>query len=204
MLAETHRRVVRRVNEEIKKEYEINLNIDKLTWGSVAPDVLPYYRMIRHYKDESIKYISKEIVLLIHLFRYSKLEDLTKIQNNYFSRKIGIISHYLCDYTCYPHAYRKTYMGNMREHMLYESELNRYSATHEFEKLEFEMLKVSNDSNLTSIVEEYIEKIVSEYMYSEPSFSNDLNFGFLLAYKITSFIIEAIHSYNEEMSYQFI
>nr|WP_268802061.1 zinc dependent phospholipase C family protein [Peptoniphilus asaccharolyticus] len=181
MLAETHRRVIRRVNQEIKNEYGINLNIDKLTWGSVAPDVLPYYRMIRHYKDESIKYISKEIVLLIHLFRYSKLENLNKIQNNYFSRKLGIISHYLCDYTCYPHAYRKTYMGNMREHMKYESDLNKYSAKHEFELFSFKNLNVNSEDNLVKYVEEYIESIVKEYMLNQPNFSNDLNFGFLLS-----------------------
>ncbi|MBL7575143.1 zinc dependent phospholipase C family protein [Peptoniphilus asaccharolyticus] len=181
ILAETHRRVIRRVNQEIKNEYGINLNIDKLTWGSVAPDVLPYYRMIRHYKDESIKYISKEIVLLIHLFRYSKLENLNKIQNNYFSRKLGIISHYLCDYTCYPHAYRKTYMGNMREHMKYESDLNKYSAKHEFELFSFKNLNVNSEDNLVKYVEEYIESIVKEYMLNQPNFSNDLNFGFLLS-----------------------
>lgn len=184
--------------------YDINLNIEKLSWGSVAPDVLPYYRLIRHYKDESIDYISKEIVMLIHLFRYTDLNKLNKVQNDYLSKKIGIISHYLSDYTCYPHAHRKTYINGMREHMKYESDLNRYSTIHEFKNIIVNDIDVDESGKLVEIVKAYIEKVVNNYLLEEPSFSNDLDYALLLSYQVAAFIVETIKVYNEDMEYRLI
>lgn len=142
--------------------------------------------------------------MLIHLFRYSNLKKLNKIQLNYLSRKIGIISHYLCDYTCYPHAHRKTYMGNMREHMKYEVDLNKYSSSHEFKRLYLEKFVYTNSDNLVGKVEECINRVVEIYMNEKSSFDNDLNFAYELSYSVASFVIETIYDYREDMEFQFI
>lgn len=178
--------------------------MSKLTWGSVAPDVLPYYRLIRHYKDESIEYITNEIIMLVRMFRYSKYENLNKIQLNYLSRKIGIISHYLCDYTCYPHAHRQTYVNGMREHMKYETELNRYSSVHDYKDIHLKGFELSDKGKISEDIKIYINEIVDEYMSESPKFSVDLNYALFLSYQITSFIIETILSYSEDMEYRLI
>ena len=50
--------------------YGIKLDKNKLLWGSVAPDILPQFRLHRHYKKESLNYIVNEIIKLIFLSRF--------------------------------------------------------------------------------------------------------------------------------------
>ncbi|CDZ75051.1 hypothetical protein ING2D1G_0893 [Peptoniphilus sp. ING2-D1G] len=209
ILAQTHKLVANNIHQVILKKYGIELNISKLEWGSVAPDVLPYYKLIRHYKDESLNYIVREIISLIYLCRYSDLinaEDSLVIR--YLSRKIGIISHYLCDYTCYPHAHRMTFLNDMKSHIKYESDLAEYALIHSFKNLnlDIEKLNIYDDSNrsLNTRVSEYINKIIDDYLEAGSCFENDLNYAFELSKEITCFIIETILDYSEEMQYQFI
>ncbi|MGO3751285.1 MAG: zinc dependent phospholipase C family protein [Peptoniphilaceae bacterium] len=209
ILSQTHKLVARKIHNIILEKYNLNLNIDKLQWGSIAPDILPYYKLKRHYKEESLDYISKEIIALIYLYRYANLNDgINKLLLNHLSKKIGIISHYLCDYTCFPHAYRMTFVGNMKSHMIYESDLNIYSANHEFKEinLPIDNLKIENESKklLQVKIKNYIDKIVESYVNNRKGFSDDLDYGLKLSSEISCFIIEVILNYSEDMQYQFI
>lgn len=58
ILPDTHKIVAKIVHDRIKDKYNVNLNLEKMLWGSVAPDVLPYYKLKRHYFDESGDYIA--------------------------------------------------------------------------------------------------------------------------------------------------
>lgn len=209
ILAETHRIIVEETYKYILEDYNIKLNLDKLKWGSVAPDVLPYYRLKRHYLDESVSWISKEISNLIYLSRYHKFgEEVDSFFMKFFSRQLGIIFHYLSDYNCYPHATRMTYTKSMREHMKYESEMNIYAKNHKFEFKKIELKNIdlygSDLTKLNTKIEEYIKDYVKEYLSSENSFSNDMDFAFSLCLNISSFVFATILNYTEDMEYQFI
>lgn len=139
ILANTHKVIATIIHQRVKQDYNINLNLNKIQWGSVCPDVLPYYKLIRHYQKESINFISKEISNLIYFCRYSNLQENTNpILINYLSKKLGIISHYLSDYCCYPHAYRMTFFDDMKAHIKYESDLNVYVLSQKFKEENYE------------------------------------------------------------------
>lgn len=208
ILTDSHKLIAREIHKDIMENYNVDLDIDKLQWGSIAPDVLPYYKFKRHYKDESLEFISKEIVHLIFLGRYSNLKNKNSFFIRQLSKKIGIISHYLCDFTCYPHAYRVTFMDDMKSHLKYESDLNEYAINiHKFndKNLSTEDLNIYGDDSkkLADIVGEYIDSVVEEYMEDEKSFSNDLDYALKLSSNVALFIIEMILNYSEEMEYQF-
>ncbi len=208
ILAETHRKIAGKIYDKILYEYGIELNLDKLEWGAVAPDYLPYYKFKRHYKEESINFICGEIVNLIFICRYADLySDKNSFLIKYLSKRIGIISHYLCDYTCYPHAYRMTFIGNMKKHIKYESDLNDYAKEYNFENNHISINSINIECNsldsLFFTVKNYINYVIDNYKSEENSFSNDLNYAMKLSYNMTDFIVETILDYSEEMGYQF-
>lgn len=208
ILAETHKIIASEIYKKIELDYDVKLDKKKLLWGCIAPDYVPYYKFIRHYKDESIDYICKEIVKLIILCKYIDIENENSLIIPYLSKKIGIISHYLCDYTCYPHAYRMTFVGNMRSHIKYESDLNVYAKEHIFERVDInsEVLDINFDDNynLLNKARVFIDNVVNSYMNSNHSFGNDLNYSVSLSESIACFIIENIINYSEEIEVQFI
>ncbi|MGN9165615.1 zinc dependent phospholipase C family protein [Tissierellaceae bacterium HCP3S3_D8] len=187
--------------------YGLKLNKDKLLWGSIAPDVLPQYRFIRHYKDESINYIVKEIMKIIFVSRYIEFNGiLDPIAINVLSKKIGIISHYLSDYVCLPHANRWTFADSMLKHVRYESRLNDFVKTHDFKTNVIDVDDIDiyggEFKDLKSKIRKYIEDVIEEYSL-KTSFTNDLNFALSINLKISYFILDTINEYSEEIHSQF-
>ncbi|MBS6610055.1 zinc dependent phospholipase C family protein [Peptoniphilus rhinitidis] len=201
------------VHDRIKEKYEINLNLEKMLWGSIAPDVLPYYKTKRHYFDESGDYIAREISKLIYFSRYSYSEgNESKLFINYISKKLGIIMHYLCDFVCYPHAYRMTFVDNFRKHVKYEQDLaiyareNKYLEEHFIDTIKSENINffANIDQKLELKIKNYLVEVIKEYKSSNHSFDNDLNFALNLSTNISLLVIESILDYGEELDIQFI
>ncbi|MFR7760039.1 MAG: zinc dependent phospholipase C family protein, partial [Peptoniphilus grossensis] len=213
ILPDTHKIVAKIVHDRIKEKYNVNLNLDKMLWGSIAPDVLPYYKTKRHYFDESGDYIAREISKLIYFSRYSYSEgNESKLFINYMSKKLGIIMHYLCDFVCYPHAYRMTFIENLRKHVKYEQDLALYARENKFLEESFRDVISCEDINffensnikLEKKVKAYLIKVTEEYKDSNHSFDNDLNFALNLSTNISILVIESILEYNGEFDILFI
>ena len=213
ILPDTHKIVAKIVHDRIKEKYNVNLNLDKMLWGSIAPDVLPYYKTKRHYFDESGDYIAREISKLIYFSRYSYSEgNESKLFINYMSKKLGIIMHYLCDFVCYPHAYRMTFIENLRKHVKYEQDLALYARENKFLEESFRDVISCEDINffensdikLEKKVKAYLIKVIEEYKDSNHSYDNDLNFALNLSTNISILVIESILEYNGEFDIQFI
>ena len=213
ILPDTHKIVAKIVHDRIKEKYNVNLNLDKMLWGSIAHDVLPYYKTKRHYFDESGDYIAREISKLIYFSRYSYSEgNESKLFINYMSKKLGIIMHYLCDFVCYPHAYRMTFIENLRKHVKYEQDLALYARENKFLEESFRDVISCEDINffensdikLEKKVKAYLIKVIEEYKDSNHSFDNDLNFALNLSTNISILVIESILEYNGEFDIQFI
>ena len=188
ILPDTHKIVAKIVHDRIKDKYNVNLNLEKMLWGSVAPDVLPYYKLKRHYFDESGDYIAKEITKLIFFSRFSYSEgNESKLLINYVSRRLGIIMHYLCDFVCYPHAYRMTFVENLRKHVKYEQDLALYARENKYLEKDF--------SSVISI---------DQYKESNHSFDNDLNFALNLCTNISILVIESSLQFQGDFDIQYI
>jgi len=145
---------------------------------------------------------------IIFVCRYVDLEKLPDpIAVKALSKKIGIISHYLSDYVCYPHANRWTFFGTMKKHIKYESLLNDYAKTHDFKKSVIQADDIDiYDGNLISFrskIKNYINDVIQEYD-AKVSFANDLDFALSLNLKISYFIIDTIREYTEELHPHFV
>ena len=179
IFAETHKIIANNIYENIYRVHDIKLDRKKLLWGSVAPDYLPKYKFIRHYHDESINYITKEIINVIFISRYLELNKaLDPITMNLLSNKIGIISHYLSDYVCTPHAKRWTFSDSMVKHIKYESKLNDFAENHTFRKhiINVDDIDIFDNEmiDMKLLVKDYIEEVIEEYSI-KTSFKNDLD-----------------------------
>ncbi len=209
IFADAHKIIAKEMNENIFDIYKINLDEDSLIWGSILPDLLPKYKLIRHYKDESLDFVTKEIIKIIYSNRKLDIKgSIDPLSMKNLSRRIGIVSHYISDYTCLPHAKRWTFRDNMFKHLKYESKLNEYAKNHEFKsnKIETENLDIyeMDIETLNNNIKEYINNIIEEEYSLKESFSNDLNFSMSLNVKLTSFILNAIELYSREVERDFI
>jgi len=204
MFGDTHKIIATNIHENIEDIYDIELNKDSLLWGSVAPDILPQYRLHRHYEKESLNYIVNEIVKLIFISRYIDFDSkIDPLKIKLLSKKIGIISHYLSDFVCLPHADRWTFTTSMFKHIDYEAKLNEYAPNHEFRKniIQLEDIDIYQDRiiKLRPIVKEYIENVIKEYS-KERGFDVDLDYALSLNLKVSYFIIDTINAYSAETS----
>lgn len=73
IFGDTHKIIANKIYENIFDIYGIKLDNNSLLWGSVAPDILPQFRLHRHYKKESLNYVVNEIIKLIFLTRFIDL-----------------------------------------------------------------------------------------------------------------------------------
>ena len=145
-----------------------------------------------------------KLIFVSRYINFKKLDD--PIALKLLSREIGIISHYLSDYVCYPHANRWTFFGSMKKHIKYESNLNDFARTHDFKKnvVQVEDIDIYDGKfiSLKSKIKDYIDEVVKDYS-KKNSFTNDLNFALSINLKMTYFILDTINEYSEELYSQF-
>jgi len=204
IFSDSHKIIASKVYDNVFDIYGLKLDKQKLLWGSVCPDILPQYKFIRHYKEESLNFIAKEIMKVIFISRYLEFNKiLDPLAIKILSKKIGVISHYLSDYVCLPHANRWTFTDSMIKHIKYESQLNDFATKHDFKKnvINTDDLDIYNipQAKLKRTIKEYITEVVEEYSL-KTSFKNDLDFALSLNLKISYFILDTIIAYSDEMA----
>lgn len=211
MLAETHKIVAKEVHSHLLMQYGVELNKKELLRGSVAPDFLPHLKAIRHYKEESIGYISKEILKLIILVMntdFSKPSDSFKIRK--ISRKLGIISHYLADYMTHPHARRITCITkeSALEHFRYERSLNGVAKNYEFSydlKENWEPVDLNHSLFFSRFsIADGIEAVIEEYLEQPINYETDLDYAINLNLFIAEVVFEAAFAFSGQKELQLV
>lgn len=153
-------------------------------WGNVQPDIVPGLALKSHYKDDSLNFVIQEIQKLSNM-QPSMLKN-KHVRNN-FSVDIGIISHFLSDFLCYPHYKDWRYNSSMMlPHIRFEKGLNITAKNiNNIPSLSLQPIR-GFESN---ILESFIESVLCEYALNE-NYLNDLIF----ASSICTEIIESIFS----------
>lgn len=196
IFAETHRIIARNLCANIKEKYGIELHEEKLSWGSVVPDLYPKYKLKKHYLEDSLQFITAEIATLIFMSRFIHLEESpNSIAKKIFSRHLGIISHYLSDFTCSAHANNWRFNGYMRKHVQYEKMVNETAKCHVFEPIELKTEPIQTHLlmlGLRNQVSQQILSIIEEYAEKEPSIETDLDFALALNTRMASFVIDTV------------
>lgn len=97
------------LGKELINNGYIEINTDSFIYGNVLPDLNLKYRMTKHEKK-----VDWNIVLKI-------IDDIAYNQeeiNENISTKLGMLSHYLCDFFTFPH--NEEFKRNIICHELYE------------------------------------------------------------------------------------
>jgi hypothetical protein len=104
MRLEIHYRIGKKVCGELK-ELGLYVNEKLFLLGNFYPDLIHSYLWRKHEYRYSKAYIAK------------KIEQLKK-RPLFFSFHLGILTHYICDYFCYPHS--GVYDKSVFHHIMYE------------------------------------------------------------------------------------
>lgn len=100
------------VRKIINKDIGIKLNLLGYMVGNILPDIRARFNSQPHYIDASLEYVVNSSQNLIN-------NDERLSRDSYqFSKRMGIINHYLSDFFCYPH--QACYNEGFRRHMTYE------------------------------------------------------------------------------------
>jgi CRISPR/Cas system CSM-associated protein Csm2 small subunit len=97
------------LGKELINNGYLGITIKSFIYGNVLPDFSPKYRMTKHEKIEDFNIVLRMIDELAY--------DNEKINKN-ISIKLGMLSHYLCDFFTFPH--NEAFKKNLICHELYE------------------------------------------------------------------------------------
>jgi len=108
MIIPTHRLVGKFVYLMLSDENKKKLIYRKFVWGNVKPDMKAEYKRVSHYYPANEGYV-------FELLERALNPKLTKKE---YSDLLGVLVHFLCDYTCIYHNNMTINEANsMRQHM---------------------------------------------------------------------------------------
>ncbi|WFR59560.1 zinc dependent phospholipase C family protein [Anaerocolumna sp. AGMB13025] len=83
--------------------------------GSILPDCVPSFITRKHNIEETFEILRKEILKITDNY------DIDRGFTGYYSRHLGVITHYIADYFTFPH--NEIFTGSLKEHCSYEKDL---------------------------------------------------------------------------------
>lgn len=179
----THRLIVQKVYRQLQSKYGVRLAKGAIIWGSIKPDFT--IGSISHIKDDHIDKL------------YKKWDDLCQVdinqENRYFSRNLGVILHFLCDYFCYAHNH-PILQKVVWSHYIYERKLYQFA-----KKVDNTLFKIPNHEYDQISFPDLLEYKHQLYLKGTPSFSLDLNSAFEICMIVSKKLIvdsERIEEYT--------
>lgn len=83
--------------------------------GSILPDCVPSFITRKHNIEETFGILKEEILKITDNY------DMDRGMTGYYSRHLGVVTHYIADYFTFPH--NDIFKGNLKEHCTYERDL---------------------------------------------------------------------------------
>lgn len=183
MLPQTHRIISNHVYDNIKDVFNINLNKRSLIYGSIKPDIAYSLVKLDHFKPQSFDFICNEI---------NKLSDYNFESNKesikFFSRRIGIVTHFISDFFCVPHNDRATYENNFMDHIKYEHRLHQLFRSFD-SKISVSKSFFNISNNNPNSIKALIDTFHLQYTKRSESLMNDLYNSILVSSIVGLFII---------------
>lgn len=171
--------------ELISKGYLID--IKSFIRGNMLPDILPKYRFSMHEKKGNYK----DVKILIKELMQKKLD------NKELSKKLGIITHYLCDFFTFPH--NENYKKSIISHEIYERFQRHYMKNRLNEIWEKHNEECKVKINTMEDILKYIDDMHSIYMVKESTKERDVIFASILI-RVVNFSILSIINSSEEIT----
>ncbi len=177
----THAHIVNKIYKRLEEELDFCLCKNDLLWGSIRPDI--FRGSIPHIKNENVNRFYDKLngVCMLDPF-----EDL-----GYFSKELGEIFHYICDYFCYAHN-QPQLQNDLWDHIKYEYRLHNVA-----KKFDYSCIRVeySNYDNLSLF--EVIEYKHSLYLKCPHFYKHDIINSFQVSLLIGKKILMESSVINE-------
>lgn len=150
--------------------------------GSILPDCIPSFITRRHTIEETFDILTDEILKITDNY------DADRGINRYFTRHLGVVTHYIADYFTYPH--NNIFEGNIKEHCSYEKKL--ITALRTYVRSE-EAVKERENNLLFVTVDEilkFIKEMHEEYLKIAKKVRVDCDYIVELCHKVVDGILQ--------------
>lgn len=145
------------------------INIDSFIYGNMLPDLNLKFRMTMHSKKEDWR----NVLEIIHEIAYGK----EKLDRD-ISIKLGMLSHYICDFFTFPH--NEGFGKNIIHHELYEQAQRILWWSKLLKVWEETDQEINFEINSTKDIITYIEDMHKIYMRNPGDKKRDLFFSNIL------------------------
>ncbi len=149
----------------------IFLNRTAFVYGNIMPDQTPAMWFAPHFGKVCARK-SSEIL--------TELSSCPVINSGRvgaeYSKQLGVMCHYLCDYFCFAH--NEDFQGGMKHHMAYEIELDTYLRKNCLEVLDMDGLSPIQSFSGTEELIAYNDTMKREYLDIGYSLERDLRYAF--------------------------
>ncbi len=149
----------------------IFLNRTAFVYGNIMPDQTPAMWVAPHFGKVCTRKSSDILTKLSSL----PLSNSGRVGAEY-SKKLGIMCHYLCDYFCFAH--NEDFLGGVKQHMAYENELDAYLRKNCLNVLDMDgSLPVKSFSDIEDLIS-CSENAKREYLNAGHTLERDLTYAF--------------------------
>jgi len=183
MIVDTHLLISQIIYKYLSTQVNFKLNRVYFALGNIKPDFINEDIKRSHTLDESLYNVNK----------YSKELMDSNISNKEFSRSLGVICHFLCDYYCIYHREGNDKKG-VFEHTFYELILHVKLLT----LLLRGKLKLTNYEMFEDNVASIVLKVEEEYNLETKSLARDINYALFAAFQVSSLIVCSNQLYFEK------
>jgi hypothetical protein len=182
------------VHTHIERELGVKLDHKAFRHGSIAPDIRLSMRVIKHTRKgsfELVKKLGNDLILLE--------TPVSQTEMKLFSYKLGIITHFLCDYFCTPH--NDVRYKNLIRHLRYENKLRKLAYDTESWNMQALNQAVLNNMWKRSSFEKIIAEKSDEYRKSDASYYNDLEFALVVSTITTLSIVRMSQARSDSKNF---
>jgi hypothetical protein len=164
------------------REQGISLDRTAFAYGNIAPDYRPALAVTPHFGrvcTRNIEELSRELAQI-------PLDGSGTVGAEY-SKRLGMVCHYICDYFCLAH--NRSFLGGVKQHMLFENELDQYLRTHWKDLPENSAFERLSRSRGVHQLLGRLETEKSAYCKNGYSFENDLTCAFRACLAVISAVV---------------
>jgi hypothetical protein len=195
VIINTHKILSAVIYNKVQENTNFQLEYKYFLWGNIQPDISPGLVLKSHYKSDSLDFVINKI---LKLSNFPPVAFDNKQIYSHFSRDIGIVSHFLCDFFCYPH-YKDWHYNSpmMLPHIKFEKGLNSKARNIQtIPNLSFPEIEDFEAKNLGS----FIETVLHDYSLKE-DYLNDLIYASNICTKIIETIFKLIFNKENVQAY---
>lgn len=188
MVIASHHIMSKHIFDSIMKNTSIRLNKARFTLGNMSPDLPLYHSHLKHYKNQNYGYVLDMIAELLDT------DPRDSGAQKYYSYKLGVVCHYMCDYFCLPHHNRAYFHDKLGQHLRYEFDLHdqikAFDSADYIADLTIAQLRDEADAQPLDFIT-LIERYHARYMQEQPSFMMDARYAISITSLLASVIVLA-------------